>query len=143
MMKQALNLILLVDDDEDDNIYHQYIIKKSGFTKRVQAVYHGREALDYLQKRGKYSSEGAAEKPDLIFLDINMPVMNGWEFLEAYNQLDPSLQATSIIVMLTTSINPDDRDKAKQYSGVAQFLNKPLQQEDLERLIKERFPERF
>jgi CheY-like chemotaxis protein len=107
-MKTKINCILLVDDNPDDNFYHERVIKKN-------------------------------IHPDLILLDINMPGMNGWEFLEEYNKLEKQFQSHAIVVMLTTSGNPDDKMKAKLFSSVSDFKTKPLTKEMLEDIIVKYF----
>jgi CheY-like chemotaxis protein len=75
------------------------------------------------------------QQPELIFLDINMPGMNGWEFLEHYKQLPEGLQNAMIVVMLTTSENPDDKARAATQGMLADFKSKPLTKEMLEEVI--------
>jgi CheY-like chemotaxis protein len=80
------------------------------------------DALEYLKsKRDPHS--------DLIFLDINMPGMNGWEFLQEYNALDKELQGQAVIIMLTTSDNADDVAKAGSWSFISDYITKPLTKE--------------
>lgn len=90
----------------------------------------GSEALYYLKNK---SSDLL---PNLIFLDINMPVMNGWEFLDAYEELSDDLKAEVVVMMLTTSSNPDDASKAKEYEVLQDFMTKPLSPEVLLKVIK-------
>ncbi|NVK51913.1 MAG: response regulator [Flavobacteriaceae bacterium] len=139
MIKEKLNCILLVDDDESTNFLHRYVVEKTQYAKKCVTVHSGQEALDYLTS----TEEGEHPQPDLVFLDINMPAMNGWEFLEHYKQLDKNQQGKVVVVMLTTSINPDDREKSKLFSDVTGFKNKPLTKEMILELIKEHFPEKI
>ncbi|UII20900.1 response regulator [Fulvivirga ligni] len=123
-----MDLILLIDDDKDDNFLHTRTIKKSDITKEVASFLDAEDALAYLK-----SAE--TKKPDLIFLDINMPKMNGWDFLNEYTKL-PDDKKGSIVVMLTTSVNPDDKHKALSFQNVVSYTNKPLTQMELLDLIK-------
>src|SRR5438445_13790262 len=107
-MNKKLKCIMLVDDNPDDNFFHERVIKKDNAAEFVVAKQTGMDALEYL--KSKKSNEDP--HPDLIFLDINMPGMNGWEFLEEYNKLDEIFKSRAIIIMLTTSENPDDKMKA-------------------------------
>src|SRR6266699_6375386 len=100
-MKRKLDCILLVDDSREDNRFHQIIINEMDIVNRIDIVLNGLEALAYLTKEGQIP-------PELIFLDINMPKMNGWEFLEQYKHLDMKQKARVVIMILTTSANPDD-----------------------------------
>ncbi|WP_339921915.1 response regulator [uncultured Cyclobacterium sp.] len=131
-MRKKVNCILLIDDDEPTNFLHKIIIEDSGVADKVVAVQSGYEALEYLElkENGKYP------QPDLIFLDINMPAMNGWEFLEEYNKLDEGIKGKIVVVMLTTSINPDDKKKALNKGYINGFLSKPLSKDMLEKLIE-------
>ncbi|CAG5084677.1 response regulator [Parvicella tangerina] len=115
---QSLNRIMLVDDDSDTNYFNQYILDEEGIADNIVVFQHAIKALDYL-KEGN-------EKVDLILLDINMPVMNGWEFLQEYEQLDDQLKATIVVVMLTSSVNYEDKKRADQLKSIDKFVNKPL-----------------
>ena len=135
-MKRKLNCILLVDDDPDDNEFHQIIIKGMDIVNRTDVVVNGLEALAYLKRENK-------TPPELIFLDINMPKMNGWEFLEQYKFLDAKQRAKVLIVILTTSANPDDMKKAKEIEEVTGFETKPLSEELLTEILQEHFQDHF
>lgn len=134
-MRKKINCILLIDDDKSTNFLHKIIIEETGVSEKVEAVQTGQEALDYLERK----KEGVYPRPDLIFLDINMPGMNGWEFLEEYEKLDDNIKGEIMIMMLTTSINPDDEEKAKNTKFINGFLNKPLTTEALEKIIDDHF----
>ena len=141
-MKKKLNCVLLVDDDKGTNFINEMIIKKSGIAERIQTVLNGKEALDFITNKGKYEAAGDVfPQPMLTLLDINMPVMDGWEFLEAYHALEEHQKGKIIIVMLTTSLNPDDKTRAESISEVSDFKNKPLSREAFEDIIKTHFPD--
>lgn len=129
-----LEEILLVDDSEADNFIHRRVITKAACANRVAVCEDGQEALDYLAS----TRDAVPPRPSLIFLDINMPRMDGWEFLKAYESAG---QANSpVVVMLTTSCNPDDRSRAESYSSVSAFLSKPLSRESLGAVLQTLFP---
>ncbi len=126
---------MLVDDNHDDNFFHKREINKDNHEIIVIVKNTGLEALEYL----KTKKDAIESHPDLIFLDINMPGMNGWEFLEEYNKLVKELQSQVIIIMLTTSDNPDDENKAKKYSFVSDYIIKPLTKERLNEIATRYF----
>ncbi|MES1198049.1 MAG: response regulator [Chitinophagaceae bacterium] len=136
-MKKKLNCILLIDDDEPTNYISKFLIEEADCTEHIHIVQTGQSALDYL------TNDNIAVRPDLIFLDINMPAMNGWEFLDKYNKLEQKHKEGIVIVMLTTSLNPDDEIKASEMPCIAGFENKPLTSEKLDRVLKEYFPSYF
>jgi CheY-like chemotaxis protein len=123
-MNKTLASIMLIDDNPDDNFIHERAIRKINSSSVVTTKESGEEALAHLTSMTSYHA-------DLIFLDINMPEMNGWEFLERYSKLDKELQCQSIIIMLTTSDNEDDVAKSKTFSNVTDFITKPLTQEKM------------
>jgi len=133
-MKKKLNCILLVDDDAEDNYFHQIVINEMNTTERVEVALDGMEALNFLKKENQ-------TYPDIIFLDINMPKMNGWEFMEAYKELRADQKAKAVVVMLTTSENPEDKKKAGQFSEIIGFNSKPLTEEMLNGILERNFPE--
>lgn len=129
-MNHKLSCILLIDDDAPTNYLNEEIIRETDCVNHVQIAETGRDALDYLANKGQYVANGNTyPQPDLIFLDINMPGMDGWEFLQEYEKLSPDQWGKMVVVMLTTSLNPDDERKAKASNGIAGFITKPLTKE--------------
>lgn len=127
---------MLIDDEPADNFFHSRTIRKLDCTEKIIAFENPTEALAYLEN----VDDQQYVRPDLIFLDINMPIMNGWEFLEHYQQLDPNLHGKIICVMLTTSINPSDKEKAKSITAIDQYLSKPLDKSSLQKILSTYFP---
>ena len=132
-MKKRLNCIMLIDDDEDDNYFHQIILRKMDIAHHIQVAQTGLEALDYLEKGNAV--------PDIIFLDINMPGMNGWDFLDEYKKLNARQKTTVIIIMLTTSISPADQEKAERIPEIAGFQSKPMTPEMINDILERYFPD--
>lgn len=137
-MNPQLNCILLIDDDEPTNFLNKMTLEQSGCVRHITVAQSGQEALDYLRGCGP-GGNSLSPRPDLIFLDINMPAMNGWEFLERYRTLPPEQKADIVLIMLTTSLNPDDELRTRTIPEVAGFENKPLNQQRLKGLLEKYF----
>ena len=121
-MSRKINRVLLVDDDEDANFFQEKIIRKTGFAEQVDKACNGVEALEYLDEciKGKHAL------PEIIFLDLNMPKMNGWLFLEKYNKFSEEIKSQIVLIVLTSSVNPDDAERAKHTPEVKGYQNKFL-----------------
>ncbi len=130
---------MLVDDNKSDNFFHERVIRKCNAANTIVTKESGQEALDYLKGRTDLKNGN----PDLIFLDINMPGMNGWEFLEEYKKLDKNLKNTMVVVMLTTSDNSDDKIQAKTTGVLSDFKTKPLTKEMLEDVLEKFHTDNF
>jgi CheY-like chemotaxis protein len=116
---KKLRCILLIDDDEISNYLAEYIIIEEGLAEKTVIACNGEDGLQKLLDLQKESQAS----PELILLDIKMPVMDGFEFLRKYNQLD--LEYKPRVVLLTSSDNPQDKSHAEEYN-IAAYLNKPL-----------------
>jgi CheY-like chemotaxis protein len=125
---KKIKKVLLIDDNRADNLFHRHIIQNSGLVECVEFAKNGQEGIDMLRKD--------SDLPELIFLDINMPVMDGYEFLEELEKCQ-EIAAPIVIVMLTTSIMAEDRLKAKTYSVLTDFINKPLKKDEVVNIIQE------
>jgi CheY-like chemotaxis protein len=140
-MKKKINCVLLIDDDEPTNFLSQMIIEEAHCTNEIQVASSGEKAIDYLvNKSNCVENENNYPCPDLIFLDINMPAMNGWEFLEKYDGLEKDRRGKVVIIMLTTSLNPDDKLRSEEFPHVSGFEHKPLTSEKLDMILKKHFP---
>jgi len=137
-MKHKLNCVLVIDDDEPTNFFTRMIIEESGCTNHIKVMQSGQEALDYLVKSKQAGSDaGSYPSPDLILLDINMPAMDGWEFLDEYKKLN--VENRIIVVMLTTSLFPEDKLRAEKIPEISGFENKPLTEEKLTAVLEKYF----
>lgn len=138
---RKLKCILLVDDDATTNFLNEELITDLGVAEEVHVALNGQEALDYLHKKGKFktSQKGEFPIPNLIFLDINMPLMGGFEFLERYHKLPDSKKAEVVIVFLTTSDSHKDKLKQLNDELVRDFIEKPLKKKELLGIMEEHF----
>nr|WP_293837418.1 response regulator [uncultured Arsenicibacter sp.] len=134
-MPSPIHCILLIDDDPDDNFLHQIVIRDSGLCEQIRVSENGIQALNYLT--GVHHP--GYIRPDIILLDINMPGMNGFEFLGEYDKLPKEQKAKVVLMMLTTSLNPDDHKRAMSYGIVDSFKSKPLTRKLLEDVVNTHF----
>jgi len=137
MNSLLLKSILFVDDDEISNLFNKIFIKKLNLEVEVNFALNGKEVIDMLK-----SAEGDPTIliPCLIFLDIKMPIMNGWQFLEAYEtDVSQEIRDKIAIVMLTTSEDEGDKVKAMKNPTVKAYLQKPLAEESILDLIGKYF----
>lgn len=134
-MKQKFKVVLLIDDDPATNFYNKKVIENGDCTEEVLVYDNAENALDYLKTSFTANHAG----PGLIFLDLNMPYMNGWEFLEEYHRLEPCAKSDLLIVMLTTSLNKSDKQRALQL-GVDGYALKPLSPKELQKLLHKKLP---
>ncbi len=141
-MKIKLNCVLLVDDNDSDNFIHKRVLEKSAVASNIAVAMNGKEALDFLTTKGSCGqTDDSYSQPELIFLDINMPIMDGWEFLEEYHRLDVGQKGKIVFIMLTTSLNPVDKIKAEKLLENGCFHFKPLTLQMINDIIRQHFPE--
>ncbi|MBB3204449.1 CheY-like chemotaxis protein [Rhodopirellula rubra] len=130
-MKKPIQLVMLIDDSSLDNMIHTRILKKSGLVENIIAFEYADEALEHLRKE----DHGV----DVIFLDLNMPRMDGYEFLERYHALTQLQRAKSLVMMLSTSSRPGDAERAKEFPQVIDYQSKPLELETIEKIARTYF----
>jgi CheY-like chemotaxis protein len=130
-----LDCVLLIDDDEATNFYHTIILEEETGV-HIQSLKSAKEGLEYLLCKGVYADY---PQPGIIFLDINMPGMTGWDFLVKYNELTKDVHDRSVVVLLTTSVNPDDKERAATIPVVKELVNKPLTPEAFWKVVNENF----
>jgi CheY-like chemotaxis protein len=134
---KKLNCILLIDDDDATNYLNKIILNRMDCVNHIQVAKSGKEAINYLVNAAKPDNESSTPSPDLIFLDINMPSMNGWEFLDHYKGIKKENEV--LVVMLTTSMNPEDEMLSKEIPEVAGFKHKPFTKEMMQGILEEYF----
>jgi CheY-like chemotaxis protein len=124
--------ILLVDDDEIFNYVNQKALQHAGVASEIDIALSGQQGLDLLNAY----LMGNRALPDVIFLDLNMPVMDGFTFLEAFQRIKVPGNKRISIVIVTSSSDPSDKERAKSL-GIKTFLTKPISQQDIIRALSE------
>ncbi len=124
--------VLLIDDNDIDNYISNHVIESTHLAKKITAKSSALDALVYL----KSIEQTGGKFPDIVFLDVRMPKMDGFDFLEKFNEFPESLTRACKVILLTSSMHPDDKVRARQNPLVKKFLNKPLTSELVESLVK-------
>lgn len=129
-----INTVLSVEDDKVTQLLNKFHLNANKFCTNVIQTYNGLEAIDFFKKldSGEVSMESF---PEIIFLDLNMPVMEGWEFFEAFKRDFAKFEEKTKIFILSSSINPADIERAKNERSIIAFLEKPLNAKNLKKVI--------
>ena len=125
--------VLLVDDDEINNFISIKLIKKALLNTEIMACLNGKFAIDQLVE---IQRNDISKLPDYILLDINMPIMNGWEFLDEYKRLNIDPLNKTKIFIISSSVFSNDINKARSYPLVKDFISKPLNVDKIVELFK-------
>lgn len=136
-MIKSVNTILLIDDDDTTNYLNHRLLTRMQAAEDIRVVTNGEEALEYLRKA--FANEPDYPKPDLIFVDIKMSVMDGFEFLEEYQKVDEKDKSQTVMLMLTSSASFYDLEKLKQFPDVRKHYSKPLTEGDVREIMSEYF----
>ena len=136
MAETKYNAVMLIDDNEIDNLITQRIIEASGICQHTFTHTGGKSAIEFLKNAEKIAQKigYAGAMPDVIFLDIDMPLMDGFQFLDEFENMSETVKNYCKIVMLTSSINSKDIKKSKKYENVKEYINKPLTKDSLKAL---------
>jgi CheY-like chemotaxis protein len=122
-----LDLIMCIDDDPITLMLLKKVINKALFSKEIITAQNGEEALELFKSlKNTPAKESITNQPQLIFLDLNMPVMGGWEFLDHFNTPEYSNFNNIKVIILSSTIDPEDINKSKTYPIVIDFLPKPI-----------------
>ncbi|WP_269227589.1 response regulator [Flavobacterium eburneipallidum] len=130
-----LDTVLCIDDDPIALMLCKMVISKTMFSNEIITAKNGLEGLNYF-KNLKENNE--SKQPQLILLDLNMPIMGGWEFLDSFSTQEYDTYNSTKIIILSSTIDPDDLEKSKNYAMVLDFLPKPISKEMLE-YVKTKF----
>lgn len=122
--------LFFIDDDHATNVYHKIIVNRADVCE--EAIFFD-SAEKALEKYIELKEDPNSTLPEYIFLDINMPIMDGWQFIEEFERLEINNQ--QVIIMLTTSLSNSDKEKAEKFGFVQGFWNKPMNVETLKNLI--------
>lgn len=126
-----LNKVLCVDDDPITLMLCKKVIERVNYTKEVNTAKNGEDALEYFSEL----KINEIEPPELVLLDLNMPIMNGWELLDKYLELEFNLIFTKTkFIVLSSTIDPSDIEKSKSYPMVIDFISKPITKDILAEL---------
>lgn len=131
-----LEKVICVDDDPIALLLSKLVLSKSDFASKVITAANGEIAIEYLEKPEVIEENKNSKNPLIILLDLNMPVMDGWEFLEQFSgQLYQEHYRTAKVILLSSSIDPNDIERSKEFSMVVDFLPKPLTKEMLNTIL--------
>jgi CheY-like chemotaxis protein len=115
--------VCLIDDDKIYQFTAKKMLEATGMAKSIQSFYDGSEALAFFSGE---NSKDVSNLPDVIFLDINMPVMNGWEFLDEYEKLCNSFPKNMSLYVVSSSVDDADIRRSRQYGSVTDYIVKPI-----------------
>lgn len=127
-----LKTLILVDDDEIIVYLTKRIIAQTNLVELINVFGNGKDAIDYL----KENLNNPDLFPEIIFLDLFMPIMDGWGFLEEYIKIKPKTDKPTTIYIITSSVSPEDIIKAKSYSVVTDYIIKPIDKQNLIEILK-------
>ncbi len=136
--------IILIDDDESSNFLNKIFIKQVDSEINVHALANGKEGLDFILNRGVFQENEPFQAPALVMLDIRMPIMDGWQFLQAYEKEVPqTVKENLVIVLITISEDQDDIERANNEPNIVEYIRKPLSDIKFKKLIKKYFNKEF
>ncbi|MEZ4946019.1 MAG: response regulator [Cyclobacteriaceae bacterium] len=124
-------VICIIDDDDVYQYTMTRALKSDSLVKKILVFSDGEEALDFMIENIASNDN----LPDVIFLDVNMPIMDGWQFLEEYIKLKPRVGKQIAIYMVTSSVDPVDVDRAAKFSEISDYLVKPIQPDQIRELV--------
>lgn len=129
----TVNRVMIIDDDEINNFICVKNLKDSGFAEEVEYFLRGKEAIEELKNADE------EKLPDVIFLDINMPMMNAWEFLDIYKEIAKNFSKEIKLFILSSSVYKRDIAKSSSYEGVTDYIIKPLNKASLKKVSETHF----
>lgn len=128
-----LDLVMNVDDDSMVQMISEIIMSDESFCNKIVKLEDGRMALDYFEEQSKLPEEKQLI-PELVFLDINMPIFNGWDFLTQYDKNYKKFHDRTKIIVLTSALDPETEIKAEEHPLIFKYITKPLEHKHIEQL---------
>jgi CheY-like chemotaxis protein len=130
--KSKYETAMLIDDSEIDNFINLKMLEGCNFAERIYIHTNGKSAIEVLKNIERMGEVSLF--PDIIFLDLNMPIMDGYQFADEFEKISPTIRNKTKIIILTTSLNPSDMERANKYKQIVKYINKPLTCELLQSL---------
>jgi CheY-like chemotaxis protein len=123
--------LVFIDDDPIDHFLMKHILRDKNYFDTTTYTVYGSLVLDYIEE-----NKSEPEKlPDMIFLDLNMPTFSGWEFLDRLQQIQSGLAKNILVYVISSSLRPADKDISSKYSFVSEFVSKPVDPKEIERIV--------
>ncbi len=131
-MSARFENVLLIDDNEINNVMHERLIEIAGFGQNIAVMPSGVDALEYLKN---VVANDLTKVPDIIFLDIRMPIIDGFGFMDEYVKLSPEINTKPKVIMLSSTLDEQDYGRAKEFPQIINFLVKPLSVDKLSNAV--------
>lgn len=126
-----ISTLCVIDDDEIYAYTIKRLVKVTGIAEKIAFFENGQTAIDFFRN----NAGNPDELPELVLLDLNMPILDGWQFLDQYQQLQPSLGKQPVIYIISSSIDEADHERAKAIPAVRDFIIKPINAETFKQII--------
>jgi len=133
-MAAPKHYVCLIDDDKIYQFTARKIVEATGLAKNILSFFNGKEAIDFFLEN---QTKELDQLPNVVFLDINMPIMNGWQFLDAYYKLSTKLHKAITIYLVSSSVDDTDIQKSKQYTTVKDYIIKPINRIKYQQLLEQ------
>ncbi|MBI4945234.1 MAG: response regulator [Bacteroidetes bacterium] len=125
-MTAKVSTVMLIDDNEIDNFINHKMLEGCNFSDRIYVHSSSKSALEFLINIEKMGEAGKPLFPKVIFLDLNMPIMDGYQFINEFEKISNPFKDNTKVFVLTSSMNPNDFEKLKKYPRIEKYVNKPL-----------------
>jgi CheY-like chemotaxis protein len=129
---KLVKTIAIIDDDDIFVYITKKAVEQTNIVQQIKVFGNGKDAIDFF----KENTDNPDLLPEIILLDLSMPIMDGWQFLQEYTKIKPKIQKKITIYIVTSSISPEDMKKAKSIDAVSDFIIKPITKDKLIEIIK-------